>query len=177
MQDPSKLARPYAVAAFRQASEEDAVAEWETMLEALVQVVQDPTMAELIANPGVRSAEVAEAVVDVCGERLSASGKNFVGVLAEFGRLAVAPEIEERYREERARLERRIDVEVLSAYEMSEAERNDLIVAMTRRLGSKVDVEVSVDPALIGGVIIRTGDTVIDGSVRGQLVELERTIV
>lgn len=176
MQDLSKLARPYAVAAFKQASEEGTVAEWSTMLENLVAVTRDPEMAGLISNPNLRSGEVADVIVDVCGERLSASGRNLVRLLAEFGRLGLIPEIESQYRDERARLERRTDVEVVSAYELTEAERNDLIVAMTRHLGNKVDVEVSVDPALIGGAIIRAGDTVIDGSVRGQLAELERTI-
>ncbi len=176
MQDPSKLARPYAVAAFKQASEEDAVAEWSAMLETLAEVARDPTVSELTANPALRGADVAEMVIDVCGERLGVTGQNFVRLLAEFGRLGILPEIEQQFRDERARLERRIDVEVVSAFELSEAERNDLIVGMTRRMGHRVDVQVSVDPSLIGGVIIRTGDTVIDGSMRGQLAELERAI-
>lgn len=176
MQDLSKLARPYAVAAFKQASEEDAIAEWSAMLETLTTVMRDPTMMGIVANPNVRRAEAGDLVVDVCGDRLSETGRNFVRVLAQFGRLGVAAEIEQQFRAERARLERRTDVEVISAFEISEDERNDLIAAMTKRLGNRVDVSVSVDDSLIGGVIIRAGDMVIDGSVRGRLAELERTI-
>jgi F-type H+-transporting ATPase subunit delta len=176
MQDLSKIARPYAIAAFKQAQEEGRVPEWSDMLELLVLVIRDPTMAGLVANPNVRRAELADLIIDVCDERLSETGRNFVRVLAEFGRLAALRSIADQYREERAKIEKRTDVEVVSAFELSEAERNDLIVAMTKRLGNRVDVTVTIDESLIGGAIIRAGDMVIDGSTRGRRAELARTI-
>ena len=63
-----------------------------------------------------------------------------------------------------------------SAHELSPAEQNDINVAMTRRLGTKVDLSLTVDPDLIGGVIIRAGDTVIDASIRGRLHELKQRL-
>lgn len=176
MQDLSKIARPYASAAFQQASEEGLTAEWAEMLDLLVMVVSDPLTAGLLSNPKVDREQLVKLILDVCGERLSETGRNFVRVLAQYRRLGALRAIAAQYHEERSKAERQTDVEVISAYDLSESDRNEIIVAMTKRLGNKVDVKLTVDQSLIGGVVIRAGDTVIDGSMRGQLTQLARRI-
>ena len=176
MEDNSKTARPYAIAAFKQALEEGRAQEWSQMLTLLAQVAADPTMAGLVANPKVKRGELAELIIDVCGDGLSDTGRNFVRVLAENRRLDLVRDIAVAYEAERARSEKRSDVVVRSAYELSPAEQNAINVAMTRRLGTKVDLKVEVDPSLIGGVVIRSGDMVIDASVRGRLGQLAQSM-
>ena len=167
MESNTKTARPYAIAAFRQAQEEGDTGRWSQMLALIVSVVGDPTVTGLVANPKVRREQLAELVIDVCGDALSDTGRNFVRILAD---IAAA------FESERARSEKRSDVKVTSAYKLTAAEENAITVAMTKRLGTKVDLSVDVDPELIGGLVIRSGDMVIDGSLRGQLAQLAQSV-
>ena len=176
MEIDTKTARPYAIAAFRQAQEEGDTGHWSRMLELLTTVTADPTMRGLLASPKVKRDELAALVIDVCGDGLSETGRNFVRVLAENRRLGIVDGIKSAYDAERARAEKRSDVLVTTAHALSPAEENVINVAMTKRLGTKVDLAVSVDPALIGGVVIRSGDMVIDASIRGRLQQLAQTL-
>jgi F-type H+-transporting ATPase subunit delta len=176
METDTKTARPYAMAAFRQAQDEGDTERWSGVMALLTTVVSDPTMKGLISNPKVKRQELADLIIDVCGDNLSESGRNFVRVLAENRRLDVIRDIAAGFEAERARAEKRSDVVVTSAHELTPAERNDITVAMTKRLGTKVDLSLEVDAALIGGVVIRSGDTVIDASIRGRLNELRQTL-
>ena len=176
METDTKTARPYAMAAFRQAQDEGDTQRWSQMMATLTTVASDPTMKGLIANPKVKRDELADLIIDVCGNELSNTGQNFVRILADNRRLNVIRDIAAAYEAERARAERRSDVVVTSAYALSAAQQNDITVAMTKRLGTKVDLSLEVNPELIGGVIIRSGDTVIDASIRGQLNQLRQTL-
>ena len=173
MIETSALARPYALAAYEQAQAEGAIAEWSTGLQFLGAVVADPAMAGMIANPRVDDEALASLVLDVCEGRLTATQVNFVRLLIEAGRLTLAPDISTLYERERAKSEGRASVSVVSAFELDEGQRVALTESMAKRLGREIDLEVSVDNALIGGVVIRSGDVVIDASLRGRLRQLE----
>ncbi|MFT5175742.1 MAG: F-type H+-transporting ATPase subunit delta [Gammaproteobacteria bacterium] len=176
MESNIKTARPYAIAAFKQAVDEGDSGRWSEMLALLASVTDDATMKGLIANPKVTRPQLAALIIDVCGDALTETGRNFVQVLAENQRLGITTDIVAAFELERARAERRSDVEVVSAYELSAAQQNDINVAMTRQLGTKIDISVAVDRELIGGVIIRCGDMVIDASFRGRLAQLAQTL-
>ena len=176
MAETGELARPYAVAAFRQAEEEGRLAEWAEMLELLAAVARDPTMSGLIANPRVDRARLVELFIDVGGDRLSDTGRNFVKVVGQYGRFALLPDISQRFAEERAAREGRNHVYVTSAFDLSEAQRADIAASMEKRLGTRVTLDCEVDDSLIGGVVIRAGDLVIDASLRGRLGQLARTL-
>ena len=168
----TSIARPYALAAFQQAQHEEKTAEWADMFEMLELVVRDPTMAGLIANPRVDATRLSRLIVDVAGERLSDTGRNFVRLLAENRRLLQMPDIVRIYRAERARAEFLSEIRVTSAYELTPAQQNMISVAMTKRLGTKVELSTEIDPSLIGGIVSRAGDLVVDASLRGRLREL-----
>ncbi len=176
MESNSKIARPYAMAAFKQADEEGRIAEWAGMLDLLVMVVSDPATNALMSNPKISSQQLAELVVDVCADELSPTARNFVRILCENRRLSVMQDIAQAYHEARARQEKRSDVLVTSAFELTPAQQNDINVVMTRRLGTRVELRVEIDPSLIGGVIIRAGDTVVDASLRGRLEQLAQSV-
>lgn len=177
MADTSTVSRPYAIAAFKQACEENAVAQWSDMLAFLEQVVADPTMKGVIASPKIDEQQLAALIIDVAGDRVSDTGRNFVRLLSEYGRLENLAEIREIFEDERARLEGRVEVLVTSAFELDDSQRNSIAATMAGRLGKQVDLEVAIDQSLIGGVIIKSGDTVIDASLRGRLAELGRTLL
>ena len=133
-------------------------------------------MSGLIANPRVDRARLVELFIDVCGDRLSDTGRNFVKVVGEYGRFALLPDISQRFAEERAAREGRNHVHVTSAFELSEAQRTAIVAAMEKRLGTKVTLDCVVDNTLIGGVVIRAGDLVIDASLRGRLAQLAQAL-
>ena len=81
MEDVSALARPYGLAAFKQAEEEGNIQEWSNMLQLLVRIMQDATMRGLIANPKVNDQQVAELIIGVGGDGLSKTGGNLVRLI------------------------------------------------------------------------------------------------
>jgi F-type H+-transporting ATPase subunit delta len=177
MADSSTESRPYAIAAFKQASEENQVSQWSDMLALLEQVVGDTTMKGAIANPRVNREQLAALIIDVCGDVLSDTGKNFVRLLAEYGRLHSVTEIRGIFEQQRAELEGRSRVHVRSAYELDDTQCEIIQQSMAKRLGGEVDLTVEVDDTLIGGLVIRAGDTVIDATLRGRLTQLRQTLL
>jgi F-type H+-transporting ATPase subunit delta len=103
--------------------------------------------------------------------------QNLIRLLAENGKLALAPQLAEAFNAERARREGRSDVSVSSAFELSAEQERDIAQAMKKRLGTDVTLSVHIDKELIGGVVIRAGDLVIDASLRGRLKQLSQTLV
>jgi F-type H+-transporting ATPase subunit delta len=109
---------------------------------------------------------------DVAGAKLNPAMQNFVGVLAENRRLLLLPEIAAHYEELRSDVENTVDVEVISAVELNSAQSDKLKEALSKRLKRTVRMQNTVDPALLGGAVVRAGDMVIDGSLKGRLQRL-----
>ncbi len=177
MQVNRTMARPYARAVFEQARAENAVAQWSEMLSLLAGAVQVPEVARVIRDPRVPSARLEEVLLDALGEHLSPSGRNFFRLLVARRRLSLLPLIAALYEEEREAWEGRSHVEVESAFELEPRFTQMLTGAMAKRLGREVDLSVAVNESLIGGVVIRVGDHVIDASLRGRLRELATSLV
>jgi F-type H+-transporting ATPase subunit delta len=110
------------------------------------------------------------------GDDLNQDGQNFVGVLAEYGRLALLPTIAELFELLKANHEKTMDVAVTSAFEVSDQQKTDLAAALQRMLQRDINIETEVDKSLIGGVVIRAEDTVIDDSVKGRLAKLSQVL-
>ncbi len=177
MEDSITLARPYAQAAFRRAEREDALEAWSEGLGLLAAVTADPGLARLLADPRVPADRVTELVLDVCGSGLSTTMTNFVRVLGEGRRLGAGPAVARLFEEERSRRAGRSAVEIVSAYALEPPHLELLAEAIRRRLGHAITLETSVDESLIGGVVIRFGDSVIDASLAGRLRELAHDLV
>ena len=172
MAELTTIARPYAQAVFRLASEKKRLKEWGETLSLLAGIVSVPEVRQLIGNPKISPEQLEELILSVAGERLDEAAKNLVRLLVENKRLAVLPEIAQIYDQLRAEAESRVDVQVTSAFELNRAQADKIAKVLEKRLGKAVDLSVGVDEALIGGVVIRAGDLVIDGSVAGELNRL-----
>lgn len=172
MAERATIARPYARAAFQAAGEARAFARWSEGLKAATQIVVDPRVADLVKNPAVRGADVANFIIDVAGDKLDAQMQNFVRVLTENQRLLLLPEILAHYERMRAEVENTVDVEVISAVKLDAAQCEKLAAALNTRLKRRVNMRNSVDPSLLGGAVIHAGDLVIDGSLKGRLQRL-----
>ncbi len=162
------IARPYAEAAFGLAKDANALGAWSEALAAMAAVAAAPEMKDLIGNPALPAAKLADLIASAVPS-LSKSQKDMLGVLAENERLSALSEISAMYASLRNDAEKVVSAEVTSAYPMSEAQINDVTAVLEKKHGKKVKVSVVVDPALIGGVSIAIGDEVMDASVRGKL--------
>lgn len=176
MEESGTIARPYALAAFEQAQHDGQVTEWARMLETLAVIAADPTVKGLIANPKVDNEAVTSLILDVAGDRLTDHGRNFLRLLGQNGRLGLVADIRGIFEQEREALEGRGHVEVRSAYPLTSEQESRIGDAMSKRLGVSVSLSVGVDPDLIGGVVLRAGDLVIDASLRGRLGQLRQAL-
>ena len=172
MAERATIARPYAKAAFEYAREANAFAAWSQGLESAAQIVADPSVAPLTKSPQWPAANLVSLITDVAGTKLDAGMQNFVRVLAENRRLLLLPEISAHYEELRAAVENTLDVEVISAVTLSDAQADKLKQALSTRLKRTVRMQNSVDSTLLGGAVVRAGDLVIDGSLKGRLERL-----
>ena len=172
MAELSTLARPYAKAAFSAAVDGGEIAAWSTALQTLAVISKADTVAQLIGNPSVSALDKAKTIAEVAGDDCNEGASNLLAVLAENDRFALLTEISTQFELLRAEHEKSADVVVTSAFELSDAQQKTLIEKLGTKLSREVSLTVNVDSALIGGVIIKAGDLVIDGSVRGKLSKL-----
>lgn len=172
MAELSTLARPYANAAFEYAVAEGALEPWSQSLGLLAALCEDEKIAVLLRSPTHAGPQRVALLLKLCDGSLSGGVQNFLHVMADNHRLPLLPAVHEQFQALKANLERTIDVDVVTAAPLSEALHARLTTALGKRLGRDVRVAVSVDPALLGGAVIRAGDTVIDGSLRGRLNKL-----
>lgn len=170
--DSITLARPYAEAAFRRARETDQIERWSEMIDLLAGIINEGPVQDVLFNPLVSGDLLAGVIREAVGGRLTQEGSNFLGVLVENKRLALLPDISRLFDELKKESEGRLQVSVRSAFPLTASEEVSLIQALGVRLGKRVELIVVEDPALIGGVEVRAGDLVIDGSVRGRLDRL-----
>jgi F-type H+-transporting ATPase subunit delta len=174
MSDSTTIARPYAKAIFESALAESKLAEWSAHLKTLAQAVLTPEAEQFIENPASTVEQHIELLQGVikAGSNKNESINNLVSLLATNKRLILLPEIYALYEALRAEQEKTLDVEVSSFSDLSKTQQERLIESLSQRLQRKVSLKINIDPSLLGGAIIRAGDLVIDGSVRGKLNKL-----
>lgn len=170
------IARPYVAAAFEYASENHAAQEWEEMLKAAAMVTNDKRVKQLLSRPDIDDQQLTSFFTDILKPLLDTHKTNFIRLLAENNRLSALPSIYELFAKERAEQEKRLAVEVVSAQALDDAYKQKLSKALTRHFQKQVELDCKVDPSLLGGVLVRAGDTVIDGTIRGKLNRLTEYI-
>lgn len=172
MAERATVARPYAKAAFAYAREEGKLDAWSGWLGTARTVVQSDEYAAYERSPGVGTGELVGLVVGVVGEALDPNARAFLELLAENGRLDYLPEIAGRFEELKAEDANIAEVEVVSAVALDDLQRERLAGALRARLRRDVRLHCTVDPALIGGAVVRAGDMLIDGSLVHKLERL-----
>lgn len=171
MSDLTNIARPYAKAAFDFAVEQNALVAWLQMLGFAAEVAKHEQVAALLRTTGIAEQQ-AHLFIQVCGEQLNEQGQNLIKVMAENHRLLALPEVLAAFVEHKAAYEKEVTVDVTSATALNAAQQDKLIAALSQRLQRKVKLNCSVNPEVVGGMLIKAGDMVIDGSVRGKLDRL-----
>ena len=172
MADRATIARPYARAAFNHAQALKDFASWSKLLGAAAIAAADRRVARLIGNPHVTGDELVDLLGGLSKQAAGEDGKNFLRTLAANRRLALLPLIAQQYEKLRAEVEGVVDVEVIAASEIAAPQQKKLEAALAKRLGREVRLHTRIDESLIGGAIVRAGDLVIDGSLKGRLERL-----
>lgn len=176
MAEKATIARPYARAAFGFAQERGVLAKWSALLGAAAAVVAEPRVAAVIGSPHVGSEQLVALLADAAGPAADGHGRNFLQALAANRRLGLLPEIAAQYEELRAAAEGVVDVELVAAMPVAPAQEQRLVAALERRLKRQVRVHTRIDASLVGGAIVRAGDLVVDGSLKGRLERLAATM-
>lgn len=172
MQENLTVARPYAQAAYEQARTEGALGAWSDALAFLAAVVADEDMRRLIHDPRVGRDRLAEAILEIGGSRFSETFRNFVKVLSRAQRLDVAAEVAELFERHRADAENFANAEIVTAYPLTPEQESHIAQAVQRKLGREVRIRQRIDQNLIGGAVVRVGDSVYDLSLKGGLNQL-----
>jgi F-type H+-transporting ATPase subunit delta len=176
MAEKATIARPYARAAFDYARRANALASWSEVLTSASVIVSDPRVRKLVGNPKVSTTQIVDFIAEILGRQLDPKARNFLEEISENGRLVVLPEIAAMFETMRADVENIADVNITSAVELNDAQRQRLAAALKQRLRKEVRLHCVVDADLLGGAIVRSGDLVIDGSLRAGLERLATTM-
>lgn len=176
MSQSSNIARPYAQAVFELARDSNRYDEWSDSLETLTQIMSNSDLDALIHSPRINRDQIIDIVLEIGGDALDEHTQNLVRILGHYRRLPMVPQIAEQFEFLRAEEEGIIEAELETAYEIDEAQQKVLTEALQSRLGRKVRLLYRVNKDLIGGVVIRAGDWVIDGSLRAQLAKLSSSL-
>jgi F-type H+-transporting ATPase subunit delta len=171
MAENQTLARPYAEAAFAIARASKVLDAWAAALARMAAVAKDAGVRDVVGNPKVTPEQLSQFFADTVG-KLTDDQKNFVRILIDNERLLVLPEIYELFIDLKNKHEGVKQAHITSAFPLDEKTLKQLVADIEPRFNCKLDVTVSVNPELIGGVRIAVGDEVIDASVRGKLASM-----
>jgi F-type H+-transporting ATPase subunit delta len=172
MAELATVARPYAEAAFKLGTEQNALPVWSEMLKLSAAVMSDPAMQSAIDNPRLGAPEKESLFLSVAGDKLNPLGRNFIKTLIEADRITLLPQIEEMFTNLKNAAEGVAQAQIVSAIELTDAQVADLKTVLEKRFGKKIETTVTVDSSLIGGARIVVGDQVVDGSIAGKLAAM-----
>lgn len=170
-------ARPYAKAVFELADASKSYDQWGESLNFLAAVAADDQVKPLFTTPALRGEERGEAFLKLCQGHVDEKAENFVRVLAENDRLPLLPAIAELYTELSDEAQNIVEATVSSAFEVSAEQQAAIQDALSKKLGKTVKVDTEVDTSLVGGIVIRAGDMVIDGSIQNRVAQLAGALV
>ncbi len=176
MPRPTTAARRYAEAAFDIAVRDGAVAPWMEHLERAAALVTREEVTDILANPAIAFEERRRRLEAALGGNVPRPVLNLLLLLLRRRRIELVPRLAAEFRRLVNRREGIVEATATSASPL----RPDDIEALRERLqritGGRVELTLAVDPSLLGGVVVRVGDRLIDGSVRGRLERLRSQI-
>lgn len=176
MSELSTAARPYAKAVFEMAQSENDLGGWSETLSLLSSVASNDTMRRTLEAPASSRQNKSEALMAVCGDKLSDKAKNLVRLMADNDRLLLLEDVSRQFESFKAESEGTVEALVRTAMPMDESQQNRIAEALGKRLNRKVNVVCQIDETLLGGAIIQANDLVIDGSIKGRLEKLSQAL-
>lgn len=176
MAELQTLARPYAKAVFDLARQDQSSVAWSKALGSLSELVTMPGIAGLIGHPALQRDELAGLMAEALGDAATPQVRSLLALLDENHRLRLLPAIGRQFEAMRAQAEQRMGVEIITAVDVDKAQADRLAEAIGKRLARAVEIQWNKDEDLLGGAMIRAGDLVIDGSLKGELQRLSQAL-
>ncbi|MDQ8039943.1 MAG: F0F1 ATP synthase subunit delta [Rickettsiella sp.] len=173
----TSIARPYAKAAFEIAIKGKQLDAWSVLLDQTALIVKEEPMQILLKDLRLDKMVAYECLLLACESMIFTAGKNFLKLIALHQRLLVLPEISRLFANYKAKQANQVTVKAISAVSLTKPEGQALTMALERRLQREIKLDYTVDDYFLGGLVIRVGDLVIDGSVRGKLERLRAKLV
>ncbi len=171
----TEIHQDYATALFSLAKERGA--DWTDDLRAVAALFRDnPAYTATLASPAIPLAERINAIATALGDSVAQEVSAFVRLLCERGHIRHLEEVVRAYIEMEQELHRRAVAEVVSAAPLTDDERERLLQKLERISGRTVTLECSVDPTLLGGVIVHMDGKVLDGSLQRRLRDMKEGI-
>ncbi|ORM38358.1 F0F1 ATP synthase subunit delta [Francisella endosymbiont of Ornithodoros moubata] len=173
MTNISVIARPYAKAAFEFANEHNLLQQWSKLIQTFSELIKDSSVAAIISSSTVSQIEI----IDALKKQLDESFFNFLALIAENKKLSIMPEIANQF-ESIKNIHNNIRVaNVTLAYATDKNILDSLKASLERKFCCTIDMHINIDPAIVGGVVVKVGDTVIDSSVSGHLETLKSILL
>jgi F-type H+-transporting ATPase subunit delta len=169
-------ARRYAEAAFEIAQRDDSVAGWLGGLDTAVERLSEPRVARVLANPAIPFPERRALVERLLGTDVTGPPRNLVLLLVRRNRAHELADVARELRRLQAKREGVVQATVTSALPLTEDEMAALRERLATITGGRIEMDTRTDPAILGGIQVRLGDRLIDGSVRGRLERLRTRI-
>jgi len=171
MAEIATIARPYAEALFKATSSDlDGTAAW---LGELAAIAANPQLLQFADNPKVEPHQVFDVIAGVAKSALPEAAKNFLQLLIQNNRLNALPEIAGQFRALKNARSGSSDATVFSAFEMDAAAQANVLSALEKRFGRKLNLTVALQPELIGGIRVVVGDEVLDTSIKARLEHMK----
>jgi F-type H+-transporting ATPase subunit delta len=170
-------ARRYAEAAFEVGLRDGTVETWRSELDAAGEIASDDRVGRALANPAIPLETRTKQADAAFSKVVSAPVLNLIGLMLRRGRIEQLPRVAAEFR--------RLDNDrqgitlatATSAAPLTQDEIRDITARLERLTGGRIELDVQVDPSLLGGLVVRVGDRLIDGSVRGRLERLRNQLV
>ena len=170
MANNSTLSRPYAQALFEHSDD------WSGDLEKISLAVRDSSVANLIDSPHLSYQDKVKQFLALFEGEIEPKVVNFLKVLGESKRLSLLPDIEKEYKALIEGNEGKKTVELFSPFVLSADQQEKITTSLKKRFGDNLTVEPGVDESLIGGFLARSGDDVLDASIKGKLEKLSNQL-
>lgn len=173
MADALSVARPYAKAAFDAAKADNQLSQWSYALKQLSIASQEKEMQALLKNPNISKEKCCELLGIFANEKTL---QNFLHLLAEKNRLLLLPDVSILFEAMLAKESGYLALTVTSAFELSEVQQNDVQKKLEKQFNSPTKIEFDVDPALVGGLFVRSETWVMDDTILGKLKKLKTAL-
>jgi F-type H+-transporting ATPase subunit delta len=170
-------ARRYAEAAFEVATRDDAIEAWRAELDAVAVRIGEERVTSVLANPAIPLDQRSVALAGLLQGVASTGPSNLVQLLLKRGRIEELPRVAAEFRRLDDRRQGITHATVTSASALTPDEVRALTARLEQSTGGRIALDTVVDDSLLGGLIVRVGDRLIDGSVRGRLERLRNQLI
>jgi F-type H+-transporting ATPase subunit delta len=172
MAEIATVARPYAEAAFRAALEKNSLVATFEALQVVAAVARDEQARSVLSNPKVSARQKKDLFAAVAGAKLDDIARNLVSLLIDNHREVVIGALVEQFEELKNEHEKVLRAHITSAQPLSDSQRAEIVSALEKRYGKKIEADLDVDPQLLGGARVQVGDQVIHASIRDALAQM-----